>query len=142
MLSRFLQSTVLYQPIWVVACQTALRQCCPTSATACSSPPREQAGDSEQADECLSLQAGFGDSLKLVGSLPETGQWDVTAAPEMSWCVGPSEYTAHPWLLPIHQTHCCVHALSSSANTTCNKESMLLQNRQPRTWSDHARLLR
>ena len=29
------------------------------------------------------MQAGFGDSLKLVGSLPETGEWDVTAAPEM-----------------------------------------------------------
>jgi hypothetical protein len=32
------------------------------------------------------MQAGFGDSLKLVGSLPETGEWDVAAAPEMRWC--------------------------------------------------------
>ena len=39
-----------------------------------------------QADQAIHLQAGFGDSLKLVGSLPETGKWDVAAAPEMSWC--------------------------------------------------------
>ena len=38
------------------------------------------------ADQGLALQAGFGDSLKLVGSLPETGEWDVAAAPAMSWC--------------------------------------------------------
>lgn len=32
--------------------------------------------------------AGFGDVLKLVGSLPVTGEWDVTAAPEMHWDEG------------------------------------------------------
>jgi len=31
------------------------------------------------------VQAGFGDTLKLVGNLPETGKWDVEAAPEMIW---------------------------------------------------------
>ena len=31
-------------------------------------------------------QAGFGESLKLVGSLPATGEWDVNAAPTLRWC--------------------------------------------------------
>ena len=70
------------------------------------------------------MQAGFGDSLKLVGSLPETGAWDVAAAPEMSWCATSPpcdefqmSITAH-----VHRLPCPVQGTSNRCKVEISRQ--------------------
>ena len=43
----------------------------------------------------LQAQAAFGEGLKVVGSHPALGEWDVAAAPDMQWTPG------HKWVANV-----------------------------------------
>ena len=62
---------------------------------------------------CLCCQAQWGEKLKVVGSCPVLGGWDVAAAPDLHWSDG------HVWTqavevpvgakieYKVRQEHCC-----------------------------------
>lgn len=54
--------------------------------------------------ECRTLQVHYGDSVKLVGSAPELGDWDLDRAPELSWGDG-DVWTTSVELPPGSEVH-------------------------------------
>ncbi len=78
--------------------------------------------------ECNDMQVNYGESLKLVGSGSELGDWNVEAAPEMQWTDGdvwvadvelPADQDVHfkvgryavssPRMASRHPTAVCLH---------------------------------
>ena len=69
------------------------------------------------ATAALDAQVNYGESVKLVGSSPELGDWDVDRAPELSWTEG-DVWTTSVELAPGSDVHFKVLGLHIS-NSGC-----------------------